>query len=285
MVSNALNKIREMDVTRFAFDPWPVVAGWVVTALVAAVIPWAHWNRKRQAYYKYAGYLVEYQNQQREQEEAQNGNQYQYYQKCSWWNFSCSRRNNNQYNNYNGQQQQQQQQQNYNNNQQYYGNGMRYPNWFWKLGGSTEEERRDREEFFGGDTTPMAVRLVHAWTNLLFAGLVIYGAVALVRGNNLNSVRTAFFIFLQFAVMVMILLPQGAITTEEREMEDSVYGWYGQLGVLMVYQDFWYAIFSVFALFFLTARMIYMQRQMKASTNTTSYKTMDGEGSEEGNMA
>lgn len=39
----------------------------------------------------------------------------------------------------------------------------------------------------------------------------------------------------QYALLLMILMPQGIISTEERDLEDSVYGWYGQMGVLMVY--------------------------------------------------
>lgn len=272
MTSAVLNTVRAFDVKKLGFDPWPVVAGWVVSAAVAVAVPWAHWNKKKQMYYKYAGYMVEYQNQQRQ---GENGQQQYYGNNCSWWQWGCS---NNQYgnNNYQNQQQQQQQYQNANYNQQYNQNGMRFPSWFMRLGGTTEEDRRQREEQMGDAGAPSAVRLIHAWTNILFIGLVIFGAVSLARGTNLNSVRTAFFIFLQAAIMMMILIPQGAISTEDREMENSVYGWYGQLGVLMVYQDFWYALYSVFACIFLTVRMIFVQRQARAVTaSSANYKTMD----------
>ena len=37
----------------------------------------------------------------------------------------------------------------------------------------------------------------------------------------------------------MILLPQGVINTDDRDLQNSVYGWHGQTAVLMVY--FYYA--------------------------------------------
>mmetsp|Transcript_27028 Transcript_27028/g.54005 ORF Transcript_27028/g.54005 Transcript_27028/m.54005 type:complete len:97 (+) Transcript_27028:819-1109(+) len=41
------------------------------------------------------------------------------------------------------------------------------------------------------------------------------------------------------------MLPSGTISSEDRQMEDSVYGWYGQVGVLMAYINIWFLAFSI----------------------------------------
>jgi hypothetical protein len=44
--------------------------------------------------------------------------------------------------------------------------------------------------------------------------------------------------------MSMMLLAQGVINTENRQIEESVYGWYGQKSVLLVYTNYAISLFS-----------------------------------------
>ena len=113
----------------------PLILAYLVTGILSVVVPVSQWTANKNAYYKAAGYYVEYENQQREYEEAQNGNNnnnnnnngYYSYKDCAWWNVSC-RKQQYQYASYNQ-----------DNNNQYQ---QQIPNWYVMLGGQTEEMRR-----------------------------------------------------------------------------------------------------------------------------------------------
>ena len=65
-----------------------LIFGWLLSAILAIIIPVSKWAAERNRYYRYYGQYQEYENQQRQYEEGQNGN-YNYYNLCSWWNFKC----------------------------------------------------------------------------------------------------------------------------------------------------------------------------------------------------
>jgi hypothetical protein len=213
-------------------DPWPFLAAWIVAAVLTVVVPVARWNDQRQKYYRYAGYAVEYENAQRAYEEANrqdnNGNNY-YYPSCNWWQWKCKQR------------------------QQYYRDGgddqIYLPSWYLGIGGQTEYDRRQAEEGGEADRASAAVRFVCVWSLIMFLGVVAYGAHVLVRRRPTVGVRVALLLYAQFALLQLLLLGQGVLETEGRALENSAYGWYGQLGVLMAYRDMWYlfyaALFSV----------------------------------------
>ena len=102
---------------------------------------------------------------------------------------------------------------------------------------------------------------------LMFIGIVLYGAFCLVKGRDLGLVRVALLLFAQFALMSLLLLGQGVIEMDGRAMEDSVYGWYGQLSVLMVYSNFWYFLYAVLASLALTVRLFLLRRTAATSSD------------------
>lgn len=261
----SLSALRNYNYRDLLMDPFPFLFGWVFLAMTALWIPYHQWNYQRQRYYQYIGYSVEYEQAQRAYENANqdNNNQNNYVDfGCSWWNWSCK--------------QKQYRYQQYQNNNNQDENQMQLPGWYTFLGGTSEEDRREGEEEGMGDTTPGGVKLVFWWTLAIFAALVVYGAYSIFKNNSLQPARMYFFLLAQFAVLGMIVLVQGVIQTDGRAMEDSVYGWFGQLPVLMVFTDFWICLYSIVAVVALTGRMMWARRQANA-TETTSAK-VDGEG-------
>jgi hypothetical protein len=128
------------------------------------------------------------------------------------------------------------------------------------------------------DETSGALKFVHSWTTIMFFGLLAYGVFALYRGSSTvypMGLVVSMFVFAQFCLLMMIVVCQGVISTENRELEESVYGWYGQMGVLMVYSDFWYLLHClifivVFTLRFGVAKII-QRRSQGADTRTVNH--------------
>ena len=132
----------------------PLILTYIVTGILSIVVPVSQWSANKNSYYNAAGYYIEYENQQREYEEAQNGNNnnnnnngYYSYEDCAWWNVPC-RKQQYQYASYN--------QDNNNNNYQ-----QEIPQWYIMLGGQTEEMRRweGKSLLFG----LLAARIAEAW--------------------------------------------------------------------------------------------------------------------------
>lgn len=247
-------------------DPWPFVATWLVTALLAVYLPRRHWHQEKQVYYESYGYAVEYEQAQRAYDEAQravNGDDrnnkdddvYNNYPSCHWYDWTCRKTafyyQQNSNNNNNGQ--------NNNNNEQ-------VPYWYIFIGGHTEEERRDMEEQ-GITTTSGALQFVHWWTMLLFTVIVVYGVLVLTHRNSTGAssggMALILFLFVQFLLLQILMLGQGVILTDGRAMNDSVYGWYGQTGVLMAYTNFWLLLYGIVFMTAFAIRMIWQRRQTK----------------------
>jgi len=110
--------------------------GWVLSGVLAIIIPVSKWVAERNDYYNYAGKYNQYEQQQRQYEEQQNGNYNMYGSLCKWYDFKCRismGRYQQQYGN-NGEQDNEQQ-------------AMRQylPNWFFFFGGQMEDDERQRE--------------------------------------------------------------------------------------------------------------------------------------------
>lgn len=216
------------------------ITAWVAASVLTVILPVIHWNANRSDYYSYYGKYIEYENQQEQENNDgnnnnnNNGNYYQY-RECFWSNWSCRK-------------------------QQYEyammdgsgdgeNGGVTIPNWYIFLGGQTEEMRRWTEENTGRGGTQAestgAEKFVYSWTLIMFLALVGYGAYALHKRQPTTAIVVFLLIFAQFCLLQLILLAQGVISTDDRDLEDSVYGWYGQIGVLLAYTNFWIILFCV----------------------------------------
>mmetsp|Transcript_28571 Transcript_28571/g.57504 ORF Transcript_28571/g.57504 Transcript_28571/m.57504 type:complete len:294 (-) Transcript_28571:143-1024(-) len=214
-----------------------MLASWALSCLLALIIPVAKWATERNSYYAYQGKYNEYEQQQRQYEEeqqaAEEGNYYYGATQCQWWNFRCrSSMNDNNYQQYgnNGQEQ----------DERYYEQmQMRasMPSWFFFFGGKLEEDDRQREEM-GLTQSQGNMQFVYWWTVLIFIGLAVFGWMTLYKGQDRMGLIIALAIFCQFALLNLITTV-GAISTDNRDFEESTYGWYGQFSVLLAYTDFW----------------------------------------------
>lgn len=211
-------------------SPWPIIGTWWVAGILSILIPFFIWRSEKQAFYSTYGKAIEYQNAQRAYEEAQNANQNDDGQEmqswnCGWWQFRCR---NNRYAYMKA----------YGDN----GNGERMsvytPSWYNYLGGKYDDiGSRDREAL-GMDSSAdnsESLRFVYTWSVLVFMAILAYGSYVFYKRQPLMTLNVMMGLVWQYALLLMVLMPQGIISTEERDLEDSVYGWYGQMGVLMVY--------------------------------------------------
>jgi len=218
----------------FAASPtsgW-VLFGYLLSSCLAVIIPTSKWIQERNKYYSYAGQYVEYEQQQRQYEEQQNGdyNNYNYASSsvCSWWNYRCRIRM---------QRYQEYAQQNEDRNGE--GAYMRamLPDWFFFFGGEIEQDEREREEM-GMGKNEGSVKFVYAWLMVMFVGLTIFAMHSMWVGKDRMGLIVALLLFGQFSLLNLLTSVQ-AVETENRQMEDSIYGWYGQFAVLLAYTDFW----------------------------------------------
>ena len=109
------------------------------------------------------------------------------------------------------------------------------------MGGVNEEEDRRAKEEMGisTDAPTGAVKFVYSWSIIILVALLVYGTFVLFKRRSLAYAGVALAFITQYSLLMLILLPQGVITTDDRDLEESVYGWYGQLPVLMAF--FYYA--------------------------------------------
>ncbi|KAL7563187.1 hypothetical protein ACA910_014463 [Epithemia clementina (nom. ined.)] len=255
--------------------PWPLLGLWLIGGIMTVIIPVTVWKKERQAYYKYYGRYIEYENQQRAYEEAQNGddnynNNNQQIWTCNWYQFKC-RKNLYKYrwNNEGGD-----------------GNQIRLPDWYASLGGKYgDDERRQREEMgLDADAASGALKFVYTAMLISFVAILAYGCYVVLKRHKITPLMVAMALFGFFSFLQMLLLPQGVIASGGRDMEDSVYGWYGQLGVLMLYTDwafFWFSVIfcSIFGLisFFEYRSLRNTERARPNQSASISPKELDDE--------
>lgn len=231
-----------------------MLASWALSCFLALIIPVSKWASERNNYYNYQGKYNEYEQQQRQYEQQQNGEYYYGATQCQWWNFRCrsNMMNNNQ--NDDG-----------NQDERYYEQMQlraSMPSWFFFFGGKLEEDDRQREEM-GLTQSQGNMKFVYFWSILMFIGLAVYGWMTLYKGQDRMGLIIALAIFGQFALLNLITTV-GAVSTDDRDMEDSIYGWYGQFSVLLAYTDFWMMLQTFgFAAVLLITR--YMDKKKAAS--------------------
>lgn len=238
-----------------------MLASWAISCFLALIIPVAKWGRERGNYYNYQGQYNEYEQQQRQYEQQQEAAENGYYYgatECQWWNFRCRS--------------------NMNNYQQYANNGEdqdeRYyeqmqlrasmPNWFFFFGGKLEEDDREREEM-GVTQSQGNMKFVYFWSIFMFIGLAVYGWMTLYKDGDRMGLIIALAIFGQFALLNLITTV-AAVSTDDRDMEDSIYGWYGQFSVLLAYTDFWMML-QTFGFAVVLGVIRYMDTKKAATTS------------------
>lgn len=234
-------------------EPWTL--SWVVWGISSIFIPVIVWSNHRSTYFGNYGYALQqedyYEQQQRYYEQQQeyyeeqnnnngnngngnnNGNNQYSYKDCSWINWPCRRRQW-QYATYSqdgGE-----------------GNGQQLPSWYIFLGGETEQMEKWREENSGqrgqgNSTTYSGLNFAYFLTVALFVGLLAYGTMTLGKKEPIANLNV--FLALSVVIGLMnLIMSTGTISSDDRDLEDSYYGWYGQMGVLMVYTNLWVMIFS-----------------------------------------
>jgi len=272
----------KMNYAQFLVDPLPLLVAWLAGAFFSIIVPLRKWKSGRDAYYHVYGAYNEYEQQQRMYEEAQNQNQNQQnyngyydqdgnwnsydnnYNKCHWWQFQC-RRNQHYW--------QQAQMQNGEGDDRE-NNRMYVPWWYDLLGGKQMGEDRERENEMMEGQDDGAIKFVYWWLLVLFLAMIGYGVFILIKQYRLRRnpstasmasshhilhlgiMLALLFLFMQFALVSMITMCQGVITTDDRDMERSIYGWYGQWGVLIVYTCGWYFFYSLAFLVVFGIRML-----------------------------
>jgi hypothetical protein len=124
---------------------------------------------------------------------------------------------------------------------------------------------------------------------LLFVGILIFGAMTLYKKTRRAPLIVTLLAFANFCLLTLIMAGQGLISTEGRMFDETIYGWYGQMGVLIAYQAFWFLLFTVaFASVFGIFGCMDKGRQyddkedeVEMSSSGASYSNMEagGEGS------
>lgn len=244
-----LNNLKEQAKTGLVYlkDPWTL--SWVVSGLLAILIPVITWSSQRGAYYNAVGAALEseqYYENQNNNNDNNNNNQgddyYSVYKECSWFNWPCRKK------------------------QYYYatmdegGDGnddgeyrQEIPSWYLFLGGleNSEEMQRWKEENTGirqeeGNVgTSGGIKFVYALNLILFVALLSFGAKTIGNKQPVCSLRVFLILTAIISFMNLIMAAQGLISSDERDYEGSYYGWYGQMGVLMTYTNFWMMLFSI----------------------------------------
>jgi hypothetical protein len=262
--------------TCWTMGNWIFVTVWIVGAILTIYIPHHKWNTARDEYYVATGYAVEAEQEQRAYEEAQrdqNNEGYYYPTDCAWYQWSCRkaaylyRQQNENANEQNG-----------NNDAE---DSATIPLWYIFLGGQTEEGRRDREESGLSTDSTNALNFIYNWTLVVFVVIVLYGSYTLFRfrQNGTTYLIVTLFMLFQFSLMSLILMAQGVIQTEDRQMEESVYGWNGQKGVLMAYTNYAICIFSGIYTILLTVVnvVVWFLRRQQQQKQQQEMKVVDEE--------
>lgn len=233
-------------------DVWTM--SWIGSGLVTIFVPVIIWQSQRGAYFStYGAYQKAqdyYEQKQRYYEQQNNGNnnngnnnQNSYYRECSWINWPCRSR--------------QWKLAIYNNGDNGGGDRVRQPvpAWYVFLGGETEAMQRWREENTGedrggaggangyGSRSNAGMNFAYFITLVLFLSLLAFGAKTVAKREPLTQLTFALVVAAMVAVMNLIM-SVSAIPSDDRDLEGSYYGWYGQTSVLMVYTNFWITLFS-----------------------------------------
>jgi hypothetical protein len=262
-----LNKWRET-------SKWSVLLSviWLVAGILSLAIPAGKIDGNKDYYYSTTGRYIEYENQQRQYENQQkqqnngNNNYYNPYPTCKWYQVKC-RQAQHYYRAQNGDQ-----------------NDMVYtPNWYSFIGGgqNSEENRRFYEEMgisYNPDEPSGAMKFVHSWTIIMFLGLLVYGTFVLLTGRSVLGLIVLCAVFAQFSLLQIVLCGQGVISSDNRQIEDTIYGWWGQAGVAQVYMDFGIFLFcTVFTVIFTIQGIVRICMSRRVGTSSKLDDEVDHE--------
>jgi len=221
---------------------------WVGSAIVSILLPAIVWGIQRLVYFAQFGSRKYMEDQQQNYNNQNNnwggyywnggnyGNQ-RVYERCSWFNFVCRQR---QYFYASGGQYQ------YGGGQYQNGKEQRVPAWFIFLGGTTKEMQQWQEQngaAQGNSFVYGGLGLAYFLTLCLFGYLVFYGASSFAKPEPVN-IRGLMLAVAFFGLMNMIM-SVGLISSDQDDLQNSYFGWYGQMGVLMVYTNFCIFLFGL----------------------------------------
>ena len=249
-------------------NPWVIV--WVLAGLVTIFVPRIMWNAKKTDYYDSYGstiyeqdYYEEQQRYYKQQKENYYGNNYNSnhssYMTCHWYNWLSCRKKQYYYATY---------------EERAAGEFVpNLPSWYLLFGGETEdmrswvaqmngeEEQEERREL-GNES---GFGFVYGLTIFMFIAMVVYGVIVIGKRKPVSSLILLLGFYFLMSLCNAIISVQGAITGERESLENSYYGWYGQVAVLLAYTDLWIMAFSGCFLIALIAKMFVE----KAPDNTT----------------
>jgi hypothetical protein len=108
--------------------------------------------------------------------------------------------------------------------------------------------------------------------------LLVYGSFVLLTGRSVLGLIVLCAVFAQFSLIQILLCGQGVISSDNRQLEDTVYGWYGQAGVLQVYTDFGMFLFCTgFCLIFAIHGLIRICASRRAGSSAKIEEETDSE--------
>ena len=218
-------------------SPFPFIALWWLGGLLTIFVPRAKWNDAQQGFYNTYGRMNEYNQNQYQQNDYNEG--YRAFN-CKWYQSDCR-----------------QQQFNFLMSQGD-GNSFYNPSWYQFLGGNIAQDDRDMEIMgMTGDENSGALKFVYAWMVIMFLGVLAYRTFVLYKRHSVWSLNIVLAIAAQYALLMMLVIPQGVIRDfDEREMEQSIHGWYGQLGVLLVYFSYAQLLFAGIFMVLVTGKAV-----------------------------
>lgn len=117
-----------------------------------------------------------------------------------------------------------------------------------------------------------STKFVYAWLIVMFVGLTVFAMRSMWVGKDRLGVIVSLLIFGQFSLLNLLTSVQ-AIETDNRYLEDSTYGWYGQFSVLLAYTDFWIMLHC-----FLAAAVLGLLRLLDRRASTAEAVQEDIEG-------
>jgi len=206
---------------------------WWLGGILSIIIPVIKWNSAKNDFYNGYGRYAEYENNQRANDQANgyDASQFQAFN-CKWWQYKCRQKEYMFMKDMEG------------------NNGERVQfyalSWYTFVGGKVELESRDREMMgLSIDDNAGAIKFVYGWSIALFVLVLLYGTYVYAAHKRVVALNVVLAIVCQYSLLMLLVLPQGIISTNDREMENSTTGWYGQMAILMVYFNFAQCLFGV----------------------------------------
>lgn len=249
-------------------NPWVIV--WILAGLLTMFIPRIIWSVKKSYYFNAYGSAIYaedyYEEQKRYYENNNNGNYYGNYNQnayttCNWYNWLACRK------------------------KQYYfatyeerANGEMVPdipNWYLFFGGETEDMTKwiaemngEEENDFKEVGNESGFNFVYGLTIWMFIAMLVYGVIVIGKRKPVSSLLIVLGFSFSMALSNAIMSVQGAISSENEALENSYYGWYGQLAVLLAYTDIWIMGFSGCFLIALIIKMFVERASVETKTTT-----------------